>query len=56
VVALQHAGIVVLVFLELCVTGMGTMVPNEFPLGLVWFQDTRLGAVALLCRRNHFDT
>ena len=56
VVALPHAGIIVLVYLELCVTGTGTMVTDEFALGLVWFQDTSLRAVALLCRRNHFDT
>jgi len=31
------------------VTGTGTMVPDGFPLGLVWFQDTSLVAVALLC-------
>jgi len=33
------------------VTGTGTMVNDGFPLGLVWFQDTSLVAVALLCRR-----
>ena len=33
------------------VTGTGTMVTDGFPLGLVWFQDTSLVAVALLCRR-----
>jgi len=29
------------------VTGTGTMVTDGFPLGLVWFQDTSLAAVAL---------
>jgi len=31
------------------VTGTGTMVTDEFPLGLVGFQDTSLVAVALFC-------
>jgi len=35
------------------VTGTGTMVTDGFPLGLVWFQDTSLVAVALLCRRYY---
>jgi len=30
------------------VTGTGTMVTDGFPLGLDWFQDTSLVAVALL--------
>ena len=38
-----------LVSVFLVVTGTGTMVTDEFPLGLVWFQDTSLVAVALLC-------
>jgi len=33
------------------VTGTGTMFTDGFPSGLVWFQDTSLVAVALLCRR-----
>jgi len=32
-----------------CVSGTDTMVTNGFPLGLVWFQDRSLVAVALLC-------
>jgi len=32
-----------------CVISTGTMVTDGFPLGLVWFQDTSLVAVALLC-------
>jgi len=31
------------------VTSTGTMVTDRFPLGLVWFPDTSLVAVALLC-------
>jgi len=39
------------------VTGTGTMVTDGFPLGLVWFQDTSLVAVALLCMQEvSFDT
>ena len=33
------------------VTGTGTMVTDRFPLKVVWFQDTRLVAVALVYRR-----
>jgi len=39
------------------VTGTGTMVTDRLPLGLVWFQDTSLVAVALLCIEDvSFDT
>jgi len=35
-----------------CVISTGTMVTDGFPLGLVWFQDTSLVAVALLCMQE----
>ena len=42
---------------RIAVTGTGTMVTDGFPLGLVWFQDTSLVAVALLCMQEvSFDT
>ena len=34
------------------VTGTGTTVTDGFPLVLVWFQDTSLVAVALLCMQE----
>jgi len=34
------------------VSGTGTMVTDGFPAGLVWFQDTSLVAVALLCMQE----
>jgi len=39
------------------ITGTGTMVTDGLPLGFVWFQDTSLVAVALLCMQEvSFDT
>jgi len=39
------------------VTGTGTMVTDGFALRLVWFQDTSLVALALLCMQEvSFDT
>jgi len=36
------------------VTSTGTKVTDGFPLGLVWFQDTSLVAVVLLCYAGGF--